>query len=71
MTNEQAERVAKIIADNIRPPTQAQVDILYIRAGKAARVGGGRKLEDCPFEGRNGDLWRQGWHQIDTPLWTY
>ena len=63
-----AERIAKIIIANVRPPTQAEFDAIIVRVGNAARVNGGAKIEDCPFDGRNGDLWRQGWGLMDRPF---
>jgi hypothetical protein len=60
-------RIAKIIAESVRPMTQAEFDTIFVRAGNAARVNGGVKIEDCPFEGRKGDLWRHGWGLMDHP----
>jgi hypothetical protein len=65
-TNE-VERIAKIIAKNVRPLTQAEFDAIIVRAGNAARVNGGVKIDDCPFDGRKGDLWKQGWGLMDRP----
>jgi hypothetical protein len=35
----EVERIAWIIIDNVRPPTQAEFDAIIVRAGNAARLG--------------------------------
>jgi hypothetical protein len=36
----EVERIARIIIDNVRPPTQAEFDAIIVRAGNAARING-------------------------------